>query len=256
MVYLGGAIYLLKIALGCAVAGISVTVATDKDIQKLFRRMFHVKHVKKFNIETNEHATVIGLTQHGKTYGTIKTLEQMNTPILFFNTNHTPVNGKGWVDVDGANSIDQILYALEKGYKLNVLPSEDIIKAGKQLKGIVDAVYNLGRGVLKFTFVIDEVHLFWMVKSAEGKTANLRLATTALGRGINCIWLSQRPAMVDNTLYTQSTKHIIFALGLNDMSYLKANGFPIDEIVKRTKNEKYNFVEFDQKEVKGGFRIG
>jgi hypothetical protein len=44
-------------------------------------------------------------------------------------------------------------------------------------------------------------------------------------------------------------------VGKLDESYLKTNGFPIDEIVEKTGNEKYNFVEFDQKEVKGAFKI-
>lgn len=211
--------------------------------------------VKKFNLENNEHATVIGLTQHGKTYGTIKTMELMQEPILFFNTNHTPGLSSSWVEATGGNTIDQIIYGLQQGYKINYLPNDDILKSGKQLKAIVDGVYNLGRGSLKFRFVIDEVHLFWIAKSSEGKEANIRLATTSLGRGISCVWLSQRPAMVDNTLYTQSTKHIIFALGKLDESYLKTNGFPVEEIKEKTKNEKYYFVEFDQKEIRGAFKI-
>jgi predicted YcjX-like family ATPase len=99
--------------------------------------------------------------------------------------------------------------------------------------------------------VIDEVHLF----RNEGKKALIRLATTGLGRGYKCIFISQRPAMIDNTLLTQSTKHILFAIGLNDASYLKSNGFPSEEIMNRTGQEKYIFVEFDQKIVKGGFTI-
>jgi hypothetical protein len=44
-------------------------------------------------------------------------------------------------------------------------------------------------------------------------------------------------------------------LGKLDESYLKTNGFPVDEIIARTGNEKYNFVEFDQKQITGAFRI-
>lgn len=258
MVYMGGAIYLLKIALGCTVAGLLVTVSNDEDvhniIRKVAKKLTGIKRVKKFNVG-NEHCTIVGLTQHGKTYATIKTLQQMKEPIFFFNTNHTP-GLDGWVEAGGHNDIEQIIWALENGHKVNFLPSEDIDQAGKQLKAFVDHVYKMGRGAIKFRLVVDEVHLFWQVKSQEGKQANIRLATTALGRGIPCMWLSQRPAMVDNTLYTQSTKHIVFALGMNDKSYLKNNGFPVDEIVEKTGNEKYIFVEFDQKEVKGPFTIG
>jgi hypothetical protein len=253
--FLSGAAALLKLTLWCTCGGLGVTMANDPHIHLLFKKWRRLKMVKKFNLEENEHATVIGLTQHGKTYGTIKTLEALPGPILFFNTNHTPGINPTWVEANGGNTVEQIIYALQNGYKVNYLPSDDIIKAGKQLKAIVDSVYNLGRGALKFRFVIDEVHLFWIAKSQEGKEANLKLATTSLGRGISCVWLSQRPAMVDNTLYTQSTKHIIFALGKLDESYLKGNGFPVEEIKEKTKNEKYYFVEFDQKEIKGPFKI-
>ena len=256
MEFLSGAVAILKLTFWCTSGGLAITIANDKHVQGLVKKLRRGrKLVKKFIIEDNEHATVIGLTQHGKTYGTIKTLELTEGPILFFNTNHTPGLSSKWVEANGGNTVDQIIYALQNGYKVNYLPSDDIIKAGKQLKAIVDSVYNLGRGALRFRFVIDEVHLFWLAKSQEGKESNLRLATTSLGRGISCVWLSQRPAMVDNTIYTQSTKHIIFALGKLDESYLKGNGFPVDEIKEKTKNEKYYFVEFDQKEVKGPFKI-
>jgi hypothetical protein len=257
MVFLTGAVTLLKLALGCTVAGLSVTVLLDKDVHSLIGRVKKamigsVKSVKSFTIG-NEHATVIGLTQHGKTYGTIKTLERMDKPVLFFNSQHTPV-GSGWVEADGANTPEQIVYALQKGYKVNFLPTDESIdKMSKQLGAITLAIYAIGR--LDFYFAIDEVHLFWMGGDKKGKESLIRLATTGLGRGFKCIFLSQRPAKVDNTLYTQSTKHIIFAVGKLDESYLKTNGFPIDEIVEKTGNEKYNFVEFDQKEVKGAFKI-
>lgn len=259
MLELLAGVKLLKLALGCTVGGFVSTLLMDKDIHKGIKWIggkFKLNPTKKemFNIG-KEHCTIIGLTQHGKTYGTIKTLEKMKEAIFFFNTNHTSGLNSSWVEADGGNTVDQIIYALQNGYKVNFLPDEDIKKAGKQLKAIVDKMYDMGRGTIKCRIVIDEVHLFWMMKSEEGKQANLRLATTGLGRGLLCMWLSQRGAMVDNTLYTQSTKHIIFALGKMDVVYMKNAGFPVDEIQEKTRNEKYIYCEFDQKEVKGGFII-
>jgi len=251
--YLVGAVTFLKWVMVYGVAGLGLQLLFDKDLRKW--KWFRMTEKRKMFTVENEHATVIGLTQHGKTYGTIKTLERMDEAILFFNTNHTSGLNNTWVEAAGGNTVDQVIYGLQHGYKINFLPSDDIKKAGKQLKAIVDEMYNLGRGAIKCRIVVDEVHLFWMMKSEEGKQANLRLATTGLGRGLTCMWLSQRPAMVDNTLYTQSTKHIIFALGLNDMSYLKNIGFPVEEIKGRTGQEKYKYCEFDQKEVKGAYMI-
>lgn len=248
-----GAVSLLKLSLWCTSGGLLVTLCNDKDIQKFVKKvgLKMVKKVKRFDIG-NEHGTVLGLTQHGKTYGTIKTLDSMNEAILFFNTNDTPLKGtkSKWYDAHGGHDVNQIIYALKQGYKINFVPSDDPEKMEKQLKGLTDAIYMQGRG-LHFRFVIDEVHLF----NKEGKKALIRLATTGLGRGYKCIFISQRPAMIDNTLLTQSTKHIVYAIGLNDASYLKTNGFPSEEIMQKTGQEKYIFVEFDQKNVKGGFTI-
>lgn len=251
-----GILVIIKMVGAYAFSGLALTFFSDKHVLSGLKRLgvkfLQAKKVKGFTLG-NEHATVIGLTQHGKTYATIKTLENMNEGIIFFNSQHTAV-GKGWVEATPANSADQIIGAAAKGHRINFLPSdEDIDKMSKQLKAITDELYKQGR--MNVRFVIDEVHLFWMCKDNGGKTALLRLATTGLGRGFKCVFLSQRGAKVDNTLYTQSTKHIIFALGKLDVAYMKNNGFPVEEITKKTGNEYYKFVEFDQKEVKGPFIV-
>lgn len=201
----------------------------------------------------NEHITVLGLTQHGKTYATEKTLQAAKEPVLFFNSQHTKV-GRGWIDAHGGNTIEQIIGALQKGRKVNFLPADESLdKMSVQLAAITDEIYKLGK--FNFRFAVDEVQLFDMAKNKKGKIALERLATTGLGRGFKMLFLSQRPAKVSNTLLTQSTRHIVFALGMNDVSYLKSNGFPVEEITSRTKNEKYQFVEFNQKEVTGPFNV-
>ena len=251
-----GILLIIKMVGAYTVSGLALTFFSDKHVlvglKKIGVRFLKPKKVKGFTW-LKEHCTIIGLTQHGKTYATIKTLEMMNEPIIFFNTQHTTV-GKGWVEATGANSTEQIIYAATKGHKINFLPADESIdKMSKQLAAITDELYKQGR--MNVRFVIDEVHLFWMCKDQAGKNALLRLATTGLGRGFICGFLSQRPAKVDNTLYTQSTKHIIFALGKLDVSYLKNNGFPVDEIIAKTGNEKYVFVEFDQKNITGPFMV-
>lgn len=256
MMYLGGAIYLLKLTLGCTVAGLTVTLLHDDDVWKVARKVkgaFRNVNTKQFTLG-NEHATVIGLTQHGKTYATVKTLKQLNGGVLFFNTQHSKV-GSGWVEANGSHSPEQIIDAVKKGYKLNFLPSEKGLDyMSVELGAITNKIFEEGQ--LDFYFAIDEVHLFKLAKDKNGHNALIRLATTGLGRGFKCIFLSQRPAMVDNTLYTQSTKHIIFALGKPDYNYMKNLGFPVEDIESRVQGEKYKFIEFDQKEVKGAYKIG
>jgi hypothetical protein len=258
LMFLGGAVSLLKLTTWCTVGGLAVTMARDEDIKKLVKKAGFktmTKTVNGFDLR-NEHTVVIGATQYGKTYATIKTLERLNEPVLFFNTNHVTEDlGKIWKLARPQNTSRQLIHALQNGDKVNFMPDEDIIKAGKQLKNIVDMVYQEGRGKVKFRFAIDEVHLFKLLKSQEGQSALMRLATTSLGRGIPCIWISQRPALVDNTLYTQATKHIIFTVGKMDEAYMREAKFPMDEIRAKTNGQKYLFTEFDQMEVKGAFKV-
>lgn len=258
MMYLTGAISLLKLMLWCTVGGTMVTAATDKDIHKLIGRVNWklTKKVKTFHLG-NEHATILGTTQFGKTYATIKTLDQLNEPVLFFNTNHTSLKDtKGkWVEGGGKHTVAQIIYCLEKGYKINYLPSLDMKGMAKQLKAITEGIYQHGK--LSFRFAVDEVHLFKMMKDGkEGQESLNKLATTGLGKGYKMVFITQRPAMIDNILYTQSTKHILFTVGKLDESYLKENGFPVEEITKKLNRQKYHFVEFDQLNLEGPFMIG
>lgn len=253
---LAGLLTFGKFLFGVAASGMGFQLAMDKDIHSLFflikKGVVGMKKVKRFEIG-NEHVTVIGLTQHGKTYGTVKTLEKTDEAILFFNTNHSHV-GSGWIEGTGKNTPEQMIHALKKGYKVNFLPSDDSIdKMSRQLDGIVNCLYLEGK--LNCRIVIDEVHLFKMSDDKKGHKSLLRLATTGLGRGFKCVFISQRGAMVDNTIYTQSTKHIMYALGKADYKYIKELGFPSDEIERKVNGEKYNFVEFDQKTVSEVKRI-
>jgi hypothetical protein len=246
MMYLAGAIYLLKVASVMTGIGLAVTISKDNDIKKLVKKVKSkmIESVKGFEIG-KEHATVLGITQHGKTYATVKTMEQMKEAVLFFNSQHTKV-GNGWVTATSANTPEQIYKVLEKGKKVNYLPKDENLDLMSQELGLLaDQAYKMGR--FDFRFVIDEVHLFWITKNNKGKNALIRLATTGLGRGFKCIFLSQRGAKVDNTLLTQSTKHILFALGDNDYSYLKSNGFEVEGMKEKIKGEKYVFVEYDLK---------
>src|SRR5437764_2262809 len=258
MMELLAGVKLLKLTLACTIGGVLVTMAKDKDVHKAIKGVKKMmgsgaKKIPGYAIE-KDHVVVIGATQYGKTTATIKTLENVKGPVFFFNTLHTAGTGAEWVEAKGSNSIEQIIYGLKNGYKINYLPDSDIGTAGKQLKAIIDQFYQEGRKQINCVICIDEVHLFWLFKSGEGKKANLRLATTGLGFGLQTIWVSQRPALVDNTLYTQARKHIIFPVGKMDEAYLREAKFPIEEIISKHKNERYRFIVFDQMEVTGPFQ--
>jgi hypothetical protein len=206
-----------------------------------------VKMIDSFPLE-HEHTTVLGTTRFGKTFSTIKSLDRMeNEAVLFFNTGHSEDIPKSWVTFDPSiHEWSQMETLLSANRKINFIPSTVIEKMEGQLSYIVDKLYNGTKRNVRL--VIDETHLF--KKVALGNI--IRVATTGLRWGIRGVFITQRPAKMDNTLYTQSTNHVIFALGLMDYSYLKNNGFPIDELQI---NEKYIFRVFNQREVFGDFKI-
>jgi hypothetical protein len=205
-----------------------------------------IKKVKAFELE-NEHTTVMGITRHGKTYATILTLSKLaGEGVLFFNTQHETVP-PNYVEFNpDLHSWEQIENLLKKNRKINFLPSTDPEQMQKQLSGIIRKLYNGEKRNLRLA--IDEVHLFKKTSLND----LIRVATTGLRWGIKGIFLTQRPAKVDNTLLTQSTKHIIFRVGLNDYDYLQQHGFPAEQLKLE---EKYHFKTFDGIEAKGTFMV-
>jgi hypothetical protein len=243
----------LKFCAWIGVAGIVSTALSNGDAVKIYEGVKtiggkRVKEIASIPLE-NEHTTVLGLTRHGKTYAIIQTLRHIKESVFFFNVQHEEVP-REFTNADLNNTPSQIKKALQSGKKINYMPSSKIEVMQKELSAIVEHLYENKDWNVRF--VVDEVHL--MKKGALDSC--IRVATTGLRHGIKAVFISQRPAKVDNTLYSQSTKHIIFALGKVDESYLDNYGFPVEEIVSKTRNEKYTFVTFDQKEVKGPYKIG
>lgn len=221
------------------------TEMIGKVIKKVTNRM---RKIRQIPLE-NEHTCILGLTRHGKTYAIMQTLSKLNEGCLFFNVQHeeTP---KGFIKADMDTTKNQLKSAIRNKQKINYVPSTDIEEMQKELSALINMLYEASGWNMRL--VVDEVHL--MKKTALGNC--IRVATTGLRHGIKAVWLSQRPANVDNTLYSQSTKFVIFALGKPDINYLKNHGFPVEEFVEKTQNEKYRFVIFDSKDTKGAFMIG
>lgn len=239
-------------------ATLSMQIITDIEKSGGFEKLGKVlkinltQKVKGFSIG-EEHATIIGMTQFGKTYGTLKTLEGMKEGVLFFNPQQTKTP-KSFIRADMMNKASEIWRAVQMGQKVNYETSDSLETISMELGKLIDELYRIGK--LNCRIAIDECHLLSLSKDKSGLNAGKRLASTGLSRGFKTIFISQRPATVDNSFYTQSTKHIVFNLGVNDYSYLKGHGFPVEEMREKVKGQKYKFVEFDQMEVKGAYMIG
>lgn len=252
MMYLAGATYILKVALGMTVAGFLVTVSNDKDVQLIASKIYKKVAKKMQGIKAipldDSHTCVLGTTRHGKTYAIIETLAQVKEGVFFFNT-QLETMPKNFVEANGSNSFEQIDYLLQQGRKVNFIPATDKEQRQKQLELIIKKLYDGQKRNIRF--VVDEAHLY-----KKGSLAMVQeVATTGLRFGIKGVFISQRGALMDNTLISQSNMFVCFHLNGHDIEYLKNYGFPVEEMQQRIGGEKYLFCTYDNKTVKGAFKI-
>lgn len=195
------------------------------------------------------HTVVLGMTRHGKTWATMETFKNVKEGVLFFNVQQeeTP---KTFIKVDMFCSITTIIEALERGEKINYIPSTDLEIMAKEICLIIRNLYDGSKR--NIYFIIDECHLF----KKESLAQIQRIATTGLRFGIKGVFCSQRGALIDNTLISQSTFFVTFYNNQQDVNYWNGYGFPIEEMMERIGGEKYLFCTYDGKEIKGAYKIG
>jgi hypothetical protein len=237
--------FLMKVAWGTSSLIVVKAGYETYDLWKgILPKMNNIQETESIFSSHKEHTTVLGITRHGKTFAAIHSLARMkDEAVFFYNTQHEKVPS-GFTTVDPRqHEWEQVEHLLQKNRKINWIAATKIENMHKEIIFIVDKLYN--EEVRNVRLVIDEVHLFKKAALQEIQ----RVATTGLRWGIRGVFISQRPAKVDNTLYTQSTNHVIFALGNSDYKYLKEQGFPSEEIQAAVNGEPYLFVTFNQKEV-------
>jgi DNA helicase HerA-like ATPase len=196
-----------------------------------------------------KHTTVVGMTQSGKTTAVHRSAERMNQGVLFFNTQQIEVSNK-WVDADGADDEKVLIKALRKGEKINFLPSRD--NRWKQLKTIIRLLYDASeRSLMDIYIVVDEIHL----ADKESLKSCIELATTGIRWGLHGIFISQRPALVDNTIMNQSMQFIFLKTTL-EKRYMEGYGLPYEEIRAGLEaGGQYAYMVYDFHSLKGAFKV-
>jgi DNA helicase HerA-like ATPase len=192
----------------------------------------------KFN---QGHTTVIGMTQNGKTYTVSHLLESQKRGVLFFNAQMEDL--QGYIKVDKTTKFSIILKLLKKGQKINYFPSSRMSEQQNEISFLIEQLFENGHFNKKnfIYFVVDEAHLF-KKKSLEQVC---RIATGGLRFGIHGVFLSQRPANLDNTIMTQSTDMLIFFCSM-ESQYFKNYSIPIQQIIDEiTKHGKYSFCSYN-----------
>jgi hypothetical protein len=76
-----------------------------------------------------------------------------------------------------------------------------------------------------------------------------RVATGGIRFGIHGVFISQRPALIDNTLMTQSVGMIIFHCNM-ESQYFKRYGIPYEDMEKQLDSlGQYSYCEYDFKNI-------
>lgn len=205
---------------------------------------------------SNRHTCIVGTSQMGKTFATHRSAERVKQGVLFFNAQQIEVSKK-WVKATGADDADMIVQALRKGHKVNFYPNR--LNRWKQLKALVDVLYKATESSLLDIYIIaDECHLMAMSGEKDGKialNAVKEIATTGLRWGMKGIFISQRMALIDNTLMTQSGQYVFFKTSMENQ-YMDGYKFPFDEIEEKIKQGgEFAYVIYDFNEVKGAFKV-
>jgi hypothetical protein len=162
---------------------------------------------------------------------------------LFYNTQlEDDLPGYREINPDGV-TWGQVVKLLKRGEKLNLLPPTYPEKKEKLLAGIVQRLFDSGFTKINPMYLaVDEVHLY------DEKTVLpelIRVATGGMKFGIRGVWISQRPALIPNTLMTQSVRMLMFPCNM-ETQYFKRYGIPYDEIEQELiKNGEFSYVSYD-----------
>jgi hypothetical protein len=187
------------------------------------------------------HSIVLGLTQSGKTYAVKKILQKAKEGVLFFNTQQEDL--QGFVKVNKKIPFSVILKLLKLKKKVNYIPDSRLKVQFIEVEFLINELFENGyfTKTNSIFFVVDEAHLF----TKTSLDAITRIATSGIRWGINGIFISQRPANLDNTLMSQSTHMLIFKCNM-ESQYFKNYSIPIENILTNIQNNgKYSFCEYD-----------
>jgi hypothetical protein len=187
------------------------------------------------------HTIVLGLTQSGKTYAVKKILTNSSEGVLFFNTQQEIL--EGFTKADKKTPFSIILKLLKLKRKINYMPDTRIKTQFIEINFLINQLFENGffTKLRPIFFVVDEAHLF----EGESLDSITRIATSGIRWGINGIFISQRPANLNNTLMSQSSHMLIFKCNM-ESQYFKNYSIPIEEILTNIHNNgQYSFCEYD-----------
>lgn len=189
-----------------------------------------------------KHEVVYGVTQSGKTTYSIVKARQHTGPVFFYNPQKVRT---GFARCDAKYSIDQIIWHLKHGTKLDYYPMLTT-KPGirqEELRLIAISILNAAlKGRIKnLLYIVDEAHIY-----ARHNFNNPleEIFTRGLGLGIYGHAITQRPALISNTIFTQCEIKTYFAIEQEEWEYFRRHGVPIDDIQEQLRKAgKYHYIQ-------------
>ena len=196
-----------------------------------------------FNYGDN-HIFVCGLTRSGKSRFTRSLLVKSKYPVLYFNIQGEKVEN-GFMRIDAGNITSKQLIELLDEHKAKInLCFSDMRNAYRYTAGhLLDVLMMSGFSDKNPIYVvIDECHLLKGLSLEMAKVC----ATAGLKKGVRLVFITQRPANADKTLYTQSYEQYIFETGEAERGYFKDKGVDFDRCRELwAKNGKYSYCYFN-----------
>lgn len=199
----------------------------------------------KLLTQKNNHVFVCGMTRSGKTYFSTKAMSELPCGVLFFNIQNAEMPKKFIMANAEYTSFEQLIKALRSGTKIDMR-----FPAAYNMDQILKVIGYISKKLMRAGFS-EQNHIYvgydeCQVLEKDALLAVRDVATRGLAHGIRCIFISQRPALADMTLYTQSSEHYIFRLGNGERTYFKGKGIDYDVCLKAwEENGDHSYVYFD-----------
>lgn len=193
---------------------------------------------------SNNHVFIAGITRSGKTYFAINSAAKLPGPVLFFNIQEEDTPTPFITVLADHTDEKQLIGQLRNGRKIDLrFGDASAAQIGAVMHFLIHKVMTAGFSESRPVYlIIDECHIL-----RDGALeAAIQAATRGLKRGVRCIFITQRPALANKTLYTQSAEQYIFHCSTAEREYLKSKGIDFDFALKTwAKYGKYSYIYTD-----------
>lgn len=201
------------------------------------------------------HTTIIGFTGSGKTYSVLSMLSELKKGVLYYNSNHSKDSDmpRAWnnkkININTRSPMEAYTRAIRAGEKLQANPPYEKATKEKYLKALIDLHMKKS---LPVVFAVDEIAQF---QSRDMRDIINQIAEAGRAKGINGIFINQRMARMDNTLFTNSSRLMFFRLTM-EQNYLKQYNLKQSDINQMiTSKGQYSFCVADISGLHGAYKV-